>query len=105
MVTFKATHILKPAKPTPEEIMYLNACDQIKDITHTTTIYFFRNCEKLDNGDVGLLRDSLSEVLVLFYPLAWRLKAAAGWSSTAVAVEFSFIELNGIVMDSGHMLD
>ncbi|KAL2482806.1 Spermidine hydroxycinnamoyl transferase [Forsythia ovata] len=78
MVTFKATHIVKPAEPTPEEIMYLNACDQIKDITHTPTIYFYRNCEKLDNGDdVGVLRDSLSKVLVLFYPLAGRLKWSA----------------------------
>ncbi|CAA3002534.1 spermidine hydroxycinnamoyl transferase-like [Olea europaea subsp. europaea] len=75
MVTFKATHIVKPAEPTPEEILYLNACDQIKDITHTPTIYFYRNNDKLDNGDaIGVLKDSLSKVLVLFYPLAGRLK-------------------------------
>ncbi|KAL8040880.1 hypothetical protein ABFX02_10G129000 [Erythranthe guttata] len=79
MVTFKATHTVRPSEPTPEEIMYLNASDQIKDITHTPTIYFYKHSPSLDAaGDaVSRLRDSLSKALVLFYPLAGRLNWAA----------------------------
>ncbi|KAL0404231.1 UNVERIFIED_CONTAM: Spermidine hydroxycinnamoyl transferase [Sesamum radiatum] len=78
MVTVKATHIVRPAEPTPDEILYLNACDQIKDISHTPTIYFYKHSEALDAGDAILrLKDSLSKALVLFYPLAGRLNWAA----------------------------
>nr|WEX29776.1 hydroxycinnamoyl-CoA salidroside hydroxycinnamoyl transferase [Rehmannia glutinosa] len=77
MVTFKATHIVRPSEPTPDEIMYLNASDQIKDITHTPTIYFYKHSPALDAGDaISRLKDSLSKVLVLFYPLAGRLSWA-----------------------------
>ncbi|GFP94804.1 spermidine hydroxycinnamoyl transferase [Phtheirospermum japonicum] len=78
MVTLKATHIVRPAEPTPNETMYLNACDQIKDILHTPTIYFYRHSPSLDAGDaIPRLKESLSKALVLFYPLAGRLC----WSS------------------------
>ncbi|KAL8488625.1 hypothetical protein ACS0TY_024786 [Phlomoides rotata] len=78
MVVLKATHMVRPAEPTPDEIMYLSACDQIKDITHTPTIYFYRNSPALDAGDaVSRLTESLSKALVLFYPLAGRLNWAA----------------------------
>ncbi|KAL0451285.1 UNVERIFIED_CONTAM: Spermidine hydroxycinnamoyl transferase [Sesamum latifolium] len=78
MVTVKATHIVRPAEPTPDEILYLNAGDQIKDIYHTPTIYFYKHSEALDAGDAILrLKDSLSKALVLFYPLAGRLNWAA----------------------------
>ncbi|KAL6525381.1 hypothetical protein OROHE_015688 [Orobanche hederae] len=74
MVTLKATHIVRPAEPTPEETMYLNACDQIKDILHTPTVYFYKRSAALDAGDaVSRLKESLSKALVLFYPLAGRL--------------------------------
>ncbi|KAK4479457.1 hypothetical protein RD792_014971 [Penstemon davidsonii] len=77
MVTIKATHIVRPAEPTPEKIMYLNACDQIKDITHTPTIYFYNHSSKLESQNIiSTLQDSLSKALVLFYPLAGRLSWA-----------------------------
>ncbi|KAL7097278.1 hypothetical protein ACP275_10G134500 [Erythranthe tilingii] len=79
MVTVKATHTVRTAEPTPEEIMYINSCDQIKDITHTPTIYFYKKSAALDseNDAVSVLRDSLSKALFLFYPLAGRLNWAA----------------------------
>ncbi|KAK6156638.1 hypothetical protein DH2020_010886 [Rehmannia glutinosa] len=78
MVTLKATHIVRPAEPTPNEIMYLNSCDQIKDITHTPTIYFYKHSPALDAGDaLPRLKESLSKALVLFHPLAGRLNWAA----------------------------
>ncbi|XP_073062496.1 spermidine hydroxycinnamoyl transferase-like [Primulina eburnea] len=75
MVNLKATHIVRPAEPTPDETMYLNASDQIKDISHTPTIYFYKNTAALDA--ISILKDSLSKVLVLFYPLAGRLTWSA----------------------------
>lgn len=77
VVTFKATHTVRPAEPTPDGVMYLNSCDQIKDISHTPTIYFYRHSPALDAGDpISILKDSLSKALVLFYPLAGRLNWA-----------------------------
>ncbi|KAK6156637.1 hypothetical protein DH2020_010885 [Rehmannia glutinosa] len=78
MLTFKATHMVQPAEPTPEEIMYLNAGDQIKDIYHTPTIYFYKHSPALHSRDaISRLKESLSKVLVPFYPLAGRLSWAA----------------------------
>jgi shikimate O-hydroxycinnamoyltransferase len=77
MVTLKATHMVRPAEPTPDETMYLNACDQIKDVLHTPTIYFYKHSPDLDAGDaVPRLKESLAKVLVQFYPLAGRLSWA-----------------------------
>ncbi|GER39516.1 HXXXD-type acyl-transferase family protein [Striga asiatica] len=74
MVAIKATHIVRPASPTPNETMYLNSCDQIKDITHTPTIYFYKHSPNLvSENPILALKDSLSKVLVSFYPLAGRL--------------------------------
>ncbi|KAL0404239.1 UNVERIFIED_CONTAM: Spermidine hydroxycinnamoyl transferase [Sesamum radiatum] len=78
VVAVRATHIVRPAEPTPDGVMYLNSCDQIKDITHTPTIYFYRHSSKLEAVNVvSVLKDSLAKALSLFYPLAGRLNWAA----------------------------
>ncbi|KAK6156631.1 hypothetical protein DH2020_010879 [Rehmannia glutinosa] len=78
MVTLKATHMVRPAETTPDEIMYLNAGDQTHDIYHTPTIYFYKHSPALEAKDaISRLKDSLSKVLVPFYPLAGRLTWAA----------------------------
>ncbi|XP_057767796.1 spermidine hydroxycinnamoyl transferase-like [Salvia miltiorrhiza] len=78
MATVEATHIVRPAEATPDEIMYLNAGDQIKDILHTPTLYFYKHSAVLDAIDaVSRLKDSLGKALVPFYPLAGRLSWAA----------------------------
>lgn len=77
MVNIRAAHVVPPAEPTPNEVMYLNACDQIKDITHTPTIYFYKHSAALEAVNIiSRLKDSLSKALVLFYPLAGRLNWA-----------------------------
>ncbi|EPS64937.1 hypothetical protein M569_09840, partial [Genlisea aurea] len=69
-VTITGRYTVRPAEPTPSGVMYLNASDQIKDISHTPTIYFYR---KGDGDAISRLRESLAKALVLFYPLAGRL--------------------------------
>ncbi|CAI9106514.1 OLC1v1005692C1 [Oldenlandia corymbosa var. corymbosa] len=76
MVILKATsHIVKPAEPTLEEVMYLSDCDQIKPLTHAPTIYFYKPSSSYKSLQeiVQILKDSLSKALVKFYPLAGRL--------------------------------
>ncbi|XP_057767795.1 spermidine hydroxycinnamoyl transferase-like [Salvia miltiorrhiza] len=82
MVTVKATHIVRPAEARPDEIMYINSCDQIKDITHTPTLYLYNHSAALEAANaVSILKHSLSKALALFYPLAGRLRwAEAGGS-------------------------
>ncbi|KAH6826667.1 hypothetical protein C2S53_017030 [Perilla frutescens var. hirtella] len=78
MVTVRLTHIVRPSEAKPDEIMYLHATDQINEIAHTPTIYFYKHTAALDSTDPILrLKHSLSKALVLFYPLAGRLVWAA----------------------------
>ncbi|KAL3533030.1 hypothetical protein ACH5RR_006551 [Cinchona calisaya] len=79
MVTVKASYIVKPAEPTPDKVMFLSDCDQIKPLTHAPTIYFYRpTTHKLLEEVVQILKDSLSKALVQFYPLAGRLNWTEG---------------------------
>ncbi|KAL3535150.1 hypothetical protein ACH5RR_003611 [Cinchona calisaya] len=79
MVIFKASHIVKPAKALPENIVSLSEFDQFMPLTLTPTIYFYRptNQELLKDA-IHILKDSLSKALVKFYPLAGRLHWTTG---------------------------
>nr|QDF44407.1 rosmarinic acid synthase [Phacelia campanularia] len=72
----KAKHIVKPAEPTPEHAMYLSGCDQIAAVTHTPTVYFYRPTTTSLSEASQILRDSLSKALVIFYPIAGRVRWA-----------------------------
>ncbi|KAJ4957767.1 hypothetical protein NE237_024878 [Protea cynaroides] len=80
MLTLKASHTVTPAHPTPSGKLWLSESDQVKPLTHAPTIYFYRPT----SGDVAaasaidILRDSLSKVLVQFYPLAGRVHSIGG---------------------------
>ncbi|KAL0340235.1 UNVERIFIED_CONTAM: Spermidine hydroxycinnamoyl transferase [Sesamum radiatum] len=108
VVVVRATHIVRPAEPTPDGVVYLNSCDQIKDITHTPTIYFYRHSNKLEAVNVvSVLKDSLGKALSLFYPLAGRLNwAAEGGSRVELhcngkGVPIFEAESEGVVEDFG----
>ncbi|KAL2502440.1 Spermidine hydroxycinnamoyl transferase [Forsythia ovata] len=74
MVTVKTTYNVKPADPTPNEIMKLPEIDQIKTVTHSLTVYFYQPTNDFLFSDaIKILKDSLSKVLVIFYPMAGRL--------------------------------
>ncbi|KAI4335391.1 hypothetical protein L6164_014037 [Bauhinia variegata] len=76
-VTFKGSSTVKPIEPTWIGHSPLSEWDQIGTITHVPTIYFYKPPYNLLSPDADIattLKDSLSRVLVPFYPLAGRLK-------------------------------
>ncbi|KAA8522689.1 hypothetical protein F0562_009149 [Nyssa sinensis] len=72
----EASYMVKPANPTWTGRLPLSEWDQIGTITHVPTIYFYRPAQDWltpRHTIINTLRDSLSRVLVHFYPLAGRL--------------------------------
>ncbi|CAK9170680.1 unnamed protein product [Ilex paraguariensis] len=68
--------MVKPAEPTWNGVLSLSEWDQIGIITHVPTIYFYRPSQDWYTSGgtmIKVLRDSLSQTLVHFYPLAGRL--------------------------------
>ncbi|XP_061361656.1 spermidine hydroxycinnamoyl transferase [Gastrolobium bilobum] len=76
-VIFKGCYSVRPMEPTWCGRIPLSEWDQIGIITHVPTIYFYRpsqNWLSQESTIVTTLKDSLSRVLVPFYPLAGRLQ-------------------------------
>jgi len=76
-VTFEAFYTVKPMEPTKCGRVPLSEWDQVGSITHVPIIYFYRTSQNFDLSPnctiASKLKDSLSRVLVPFYPLAGRL--------------------------------
>lgn len=78
-ITLKSSTIVKPAKATPQCILWNSNIDLVIPRIHIPTVYFY-NAEGGGGGDVGAafdcehLRESLGRALVPFYPMAGRLK-------------------------------
>ncbi|KAI4376289.1 hypothetical protein MLD38_014071 [Melastoma candidum] len=94
----KTTFLVKPRTPEWKGYLPLSEWDQTGNITHVPTIYFFKPMRDLD-GLVESLTDSLSRVLVPFYPVAGRLRWAEGGrlllECNSAGVEFTVAESNG----------
>lgn len=78
IVTIKGSYTVKPSEPTWIGRMALSEWDQVGTITHVPTIYFYGIPEKtLSSSTTSIpdaLRNSLSHVLVPFYPIAGRVR-------------------------------
>ncbi|KAK7388120.1 hypothetical protein VNO78_22926 [Psophocarpus tetragonolobus] len=74
-VTYKGCYTVKPMEATKCGREPLSEWDQIGTITHVPTIYFYRPSQNwLSHSTIAsTLKESLSRVLVPFYPLAGRL--------------------------------
>ena len=73
MVKLMATYTVRPAKETPGGYRCLSDSDQVRALTHAPTIYFYPPVNVSLGSATEILMHSLSEALVIFYPLAGRL--------------------------------
>ncbi|KAF5749499.1 shikimate O-hydroxycinnamoyltransferase-like [Tripterygium wilfordii] len=65
-----------PAQATPNKTLWCSNLDVVASRMHLSTVYFYKsNNGGSDFFDTGVLKESLSRVLVPFYPVAGRL----GW--------------------------
>lgn len=105
-VTFKGCYTVKPNEPTWCGRLPLSEWDQIGYITHVPTIYIYRPSQWLSSHSTNViattLKDSLSRVLVPFYPLAGRLQ----WTSNGrFELECNGIGVQFIEAESSSTLD
>ncbi|KAL2237145.1 benzyl alcohol O-benzoyltransferase-like [Sesamum indicum] len=83
-LTFKVTRqdpeLIPPAKPTPHELKPLSDIDDQESLRfQVPAIQFYRRNPAMDGKDpVMVIRDAVSRALVFYYPLAGRLREAAG---------------------------
>ncbi|XP_056693854.1 spermidine hydroxycinnamoyl transferase-like [Spinacia oleracea] len=77
-VTIKCSYMVKPNEPTYMGVFGLSEWDQTGMITHVPTVYFYKPsqewCTSSTRSIIDTLKESLSRVLVHFYPLAGRVR-------------------------------
>ncbi|KAH6801119.1 hypothetical protein C2S52_001583 [Perilla frutescens var. hirtella] len=72
-----ATHIVKPSSPTPvgSKQHKLSSLDQISPSIYVPLIFFYEHDKSKHHEEISrLLKQSLSEILTIFYPLAGTVK-------------------------------
>ncbi|XP_076956154.1 shikimate O-hydroxycinnamoyltransferase-like [Bidens hawaiensis] len=73
-VVVRETMMVKPKKKTPMTKQWLSSLDLHATNFHTHLVYFYRPNDAPNFFDTKVMKDSLSWVLALFYPMAGRLK-------------------------------
>uniref|UniRef100_A0A7N0U6H0 Uncharacterized protein n=1 Tax=Kalanchoe fedtschenkoi TaxID=63787 RepID=A0A7N0U6H0_KALFE len=80
-VTRRVPELIPPAKATPHEMKYLSPIDELEGLRfQVPVINFYRRSESAAHGKdpVMVIRKAIAEALVYYYPLAGRLREAAG---------------------------
>ncbi|CAJ2639149.1 spermidine hydroxycinnamoyl transferase-like [Trifolium pratense] len=72
MVTIKSSYTVIPEEPTPQGRLWLSDKDQVATQHHTPTIYIYKPNQNQENV-IETLKNSLSKILVHYYPIAGRL--------------------------------
>ncbi|KAJ8617315.1 hypothetical protein MRB53_013501 [Persea americana] len=75
-VRVKASSTIKPAEPTPKHRLWVSDLDLIQPVTHAPTVYFYKaNTSNTTTTFFSpyIMKNSLSQTLVHFYPLTGRL--------------------------------
>ncbi|KAJ1441392.1 Transferase [Sesbania bispinosa] len=70
MVTITASYTIIPNESTPQGRLWLSDIDQVIRMRHTLTIYIYK--AKHNPDFIERLRNSLSKILVHYYPIAGR---------------------------------
>ncbi|KAJ4710284.1 Hydroxycinnamoyl-CoA shikimate/quinate hydroxycinnamoyl transferase [Melia azedarach] len=68
----KESTIIRPAQETPKHCLRLSDSDLLVRAVHASNVFFYRSNDSFNFFDIGLLKESLSKVLVPFYPMAGR---------------------------------
>uniref|UniRef100_A0A803LC77 Uncharacterized protein n=1 Tax=Chenopodium quinoa TaxID=63459 RepID=A0A803LC77_CHEQI len=105
--------IVKPAEETWRGIMPLSVLDQIAEVTSSSHIYFYNKpiqekwVNPSNNKIIDTLKESLSRVLVPFYPLAGRLSWVGGGrlklECNGMGAEFIEVESSEKIADLGDL--
>ncbi|XP_058782337.1 hydroxycinnamoyl-CoA:piscidic acid hydroxycinnamoyltransferase-like [Vicia villosa] len=72
MVTITASYTVIPNEPTPHGRLWLAEIDQVVRVRYLPTIYIYKSKQCQENA-IETLKNSLSKVLVHYYPVAGRL--------------------------------
>ncbi|KAD6794970.1 hypothetical protein E3N88_05866 [Mikania micrantha] len=72
-ITMKESSMVKPSKTTPDTRIWNSNLDLIVGRIHILTLYFYRPNGSDNFFDSRVLKKSLADVLVWFYPMAGRL--------------------------------
>uniref|UniRef100_M4DXA5 Uncharacterized protein n=1 Tax=Brassica campestris TaxID=3711 RepID=M4DXA5_BRACM len=72
VVTRKKPVLVTPKSETPKGLYYLSNLDQNIAVT-VKTFYYFKSKSKTNQDSYNVIKKSLSEVLVHYYPVAGRL--------------------------------
>ncbi|MED6185020.1 hypothetical protein PIB30_052992 [Stylosanthes scabra] len=81
MVSIKASYVITPKEETPKGFFCLSESDQMWRWSHSTTLYVYNDNNNVNvnvNELVQRMRDSLSQILVHYYPLCGRLNWTQG---------------------------
>lgn len=106
-VKVKERTIIKPAKETPKQTLMSSNLDLLVTPHHTQTIYFYKPDGSKNFFNTHLLKESLSNCLVLFYPVAGRLRRREGSGGgfdvdcNGEGVLFVEAESDGVIDDFG----
>lgn len=71
MVTIIASHTVIPEEATPQGCLWLSDIDQVVKLRHTQTIYIYKSKQNTEKA-IETLKNSLSKILVYYYPVAGR---------------------------------
>ncbi|EOY20479.1 Hydroxycinnamoyl CoA shikimate/quinate hydroxycinnamoyltransferase [Theobroma cacao] len=72
-IAVKESTMVCPAEETPSRKLWVSNLDLVMTIYHISTVYCYRPTGSSDFFDTKVLKDSLSKILVPFYPIAGRL--------------------------------
>jgi len=72
MVTIKASYTVTPNESTPEGSLWLSDLDQVVRLSHTPLIFIYKPKQNQQNKIIETLKNSLSKILVHYYPIAGR---------------------------------
>lgn len=74
LINVKASTMVRPAEETPRTALWNSNVDLVVPNFHTPSVYFYRPNGASNFFDAVVLKEALSKALVVFYPMAGRLR-------------------------------